>query len=95
MEVKIGVQNAPRELTIDTDLDADGVEEQIAKAVAGSGVVSFTDKQGPPGRRARRAAGLRRDRQHRDRHRRFPRLTRPDPPSGASRSNWPVGAQSS
>lgn len=46
MEVKIGVQNAPRELTIDTDLDADGVEEQIATAVAGNGVVSFSDKKG-------------------------------------------------
>ena len=46
VEVKIGVQNAPRELTIDTDLDADGVEEQIATAVAGNGVVSFSDKKG-------------------------------------------------
>ncbi len=46
MEVKIGVQNANRELTIDTTLDADGVEEAVAKALDKGGVLSLTDSKG-------------------------------------------------
>ena len=46
MEVKIGVQNAPRELSIDTTLDADGIEELVAKAIADNGVVALTDARG-------------------------------------------------
>ena len=33
MEVKIGVQNASRELTIDTTLDADGIEKAVTEAL--------------------------------------------------------------
>ena len=46
MEVKIGVQNAARELTIDVDIDADTVEKQIADAVAAEGVLSLQDTKG-------------------------------------------------
>ncbi|MGI9156529.1 MAG: DUF3107 domain-containing protein [Marmoricola sp.] len=46
MEVKIGVQNAPRELTIDTDLSSDDVEKAVADAVAKGGVLSLADSRG-------------------------------------------------
>ena len=46
MEVKIGVQNASRELTIDTTLDADGVEEAVATALRDGGVLALTDSKG-------------------------------------------------
>ncbi len=46
MEVKIGIQNAARELTIDVDQDADTVEKQIADAVAADGVLSLVDNKG-------------------------------------------------
>jgi hypothetical protein len=46
MEVKIGVQNVARELTIDTTLDADGVEAAVAKALDKGGVLSLTDVKG-------------------------------------------------
>ncbi len=46
MEVKIGVQNAQRELTIDTTLDADGVQEAVAEALKEGGVLSLTDIKG-------------------------------------------------
>jgi hypothetical protein len=46
MEVKIGVQNAARELTIDTTLDADGVEKAVAAAIEDGGVLSLADAKG-------------------------------------------------
>ncbi len=46
MEVKIGVQNAQRELTIDTTLDADGVQAAVAAAIEEGGVLSLTDAKG-------------------------------------------------
>jgi len=46
MEVKIGVQNASRELTIDTTLDADGVEKAVAEALKDDGVLALTDAKG-------------------------------------------------
>jgi hypothetical protein len=46
MEVKIGVQNASRELTIDTTLDADGVQDAVAAALADGGVLALTDAKG-------------------------------------------------
>ncbi|MEP6817642.1 MAG: DUF3107 domain-containing protein [Marmoricola sp.] len=46
MEVKIGVQNAPRELTIDTTLDSAEVEKQVAEAVKNGGVLSLSDAKG-------------------------------------------------
>ncbi|MCW2807521.1 MAG: hypothetical protein JWQ93_1476 [Marmoricola sp.] len=46
MEVKIGVQNVTRELTIDTTLDADGVEKAVAGALEEGGLLSLTDSKG-------------------------------------------------
>jgi hypothetical protein len=46
MEVKIGVQNASRELTIDTTLDADGVEKAVTDALKDDGVLALTDAKG-------------------------------------------------
>ena len=46
MEVKIGVQNASRELTIDTTLDADGVEKAVTEALQEDGVLALTDAKG-------------------------------------------------
>jgi hypothetical protein len=46
MEVKIGVQNASRELTIDPDGDADAIEEKVTKALADGGVLSLSDARG-------------------------------------------------
>ena len=46
MEVKIGVQNAPRELTIDTDLSGEEVEKAVADAVEKGGVLSLADTKG-------------------------------------------------
>ena len=46
MEVKIGVQHAPRELVLETDQDAKTVHEQVAEAVAGGGVLTLTDAKG-------------------------------------------------
>lgn len=46
MEVKIGVQHASRELTIDTTLDAEGVESAVADALKDGGVLSLVDAKG-------------------------------------------------
>ena len=46
MEVKIGVQNAARELHIDTDESTDAVEKQVTEAIAGGGVLTLTDSKG-------------------------------------------------
>jgi len=46
MEVKIGVQNASRELTIDTTLDADGVQAAVTEALHDGGVLALTDAKG-------------------------------------------------
>ena len=46
MEVKIGIQQAPRELVIEVNADADSVEQAIKDAVASDGVVSLTDTKG-------------------------------------------------
>jgi len=47
MEVKIGVQNASRELTIDTTLDADGVQKAVTEALKDDdGVLALTDAKG-------------------------------------------------
>jgi hypothetical protein len=46
MEVKIGVQNASRELTIDSTLDADGVQEAVTEALQDGGVLALTDAKG-------------------------------------------------
>ena len=46
MEVKIGVQHAPRELVLDIDQDRETIEKQINEAVTGSSVLTLTDAKG-------------------------------------------------
>ncbi|MBS44746.1 MAG: ATP-binding protein [Nocardioides sp.] len=47
MEVKIGVQYAPRELVVDTDAAPEEVEQMLSNAVgATDGVLSLTDSKG-------------------------------------------------
>jgi hypothetical protein len=46
MEVKIGVINASRELTVDTELGAAEVEEQVRSALSAGGVLSLADAKG-------------------------------------------------
>ena len=45
MEVKIGVQYAPRELVVETDDSAETVEKLVSEAVAGEGVLVLTDSR--------------------------------------------------
>ncbi|GAA2256879.1 MULTISPECIES: DUF3107 domain-containing protein [Kitasatospora] len=47
MEVKIGVQNAPREIVLESSQSADEVESAVAKALEGtSKVFSLADEHG-------------------------------------------------
>jgi hypothetical protein len=46
VEVKIGVQNAARELHIETDESPETVEKQVAEAIAGGGVLTLADSKG-------------------------------------------------
>jgi hypothetical protein len=46
MEVKIGVQHAPRELVVDTDQSADEVERVLSDAVSAGGTFAVTDHKG-------------------------------------------------
>lgn len=46
MEVKIGVQHAQREITLETTESADALEKLVAEALAGGGVLSLTDTKG-------------------------------------------------
>ena len=47
MEVKIGIQQAPRELTVEVDEDAAQVEQAIKAALADeSGLLSLSDSKG-------------------------------------------------
>lgn len=46
MEVKIGVQHSPRELTVDTDETPESIEKLVADAVSTDGVVTLTDSKG-------------------------------------------------
>ncbi len=46
MEVKIGVQHAPREVTLDSDESAEDVERQISEALGNGGVLSLKDSKG-------------------------------------------------
>jgi hypothetical protein len=47
VEVKIGIQHAPRELVVDTGETAEAVEKMVADAVASeSGVLALTDSKG-------------------------------------------------
>lgn len=46
MEVKIGVQNVNRELVIDSPLDAEEVQDAVAKSIADGSVLALTDARG-------------------------------------------------
>jgi hypothetical protein len=46
VEVKIGVQHAPRELVLETDQDRESIEKEIAEAVTTGGVLTLTDSKG-------------------------------------------------
>ncbi|WP_341230126.1 DUF3107 domain-containing protein [Nocardioides salarius] len=46
MEVKIGIQQAQRELSVETDETAEQVQQQVATAVESGGVVTLTDTKG-------------------------------------------------
>ncbi|WP_162467838.1 MULTISPECIES: DUF3107 domain-containing protein [Streptomyces] len=47
MEVKIGVQHAPREIVLESGLSAEEVERAVADALAGKAqLLSLTDEKG-------------------------------------------------
>jgi hypothetical protein len=47
VEVKIGVQHSPREVSLESDLSPDEVESLVSKALADqSGVLNLTDEKG-------------------------------------------------
>lgn len=46
MEVKIGVQHAARELTVDIGLSADEVVAMVSDALSKDGVLTLTDERG-------------------------------------------------
>ena len=46
VEVKIGVQNAARELSVEIDETADRVAELVSEAVASDGVLTLSDTKG-------------------------------------------------
>ena len=46
MEVKIGIQNAAREIVVDSSESMDAIEKQVADAVGNDGVLSITDSRG-------------------------------------------------
>ncbi|RYJ07026.1 MAG: DUF3107 domain-containing protein [Actinomycetales bacterium] len=46
MEVKIGVQNAARELSVETDAEPDSVLEQLQQSIKDEVVFSLTDDKG-------------------------------------------------
>lgn len=46
MEVKIGVQQAQRELVLDTDSTPDDIEARLAEALSNHGVLRLTDVKG-------------------------------------------------
>ena len=46
IEVKIGVQYSPRELTVEVTSTPDEVATQVEQAVAGGGVLRLTDSKG-------------------------------------------------
>ena len=46
MEVKIGVQQAQRELVVDCDISPEDIEAQLAEALSGNGVLRLADVKG-------------------------------------------------
>ena len=47
MEVKIGVQNAARELSVDTDIEPDAVLASLDSALKDDSLFTITDSKGP------------------------------------------------
>ncbi len=46
MEVKIGVQDAAREVTLDTDETPDAIKAAVTAAISEGGLLSLTDDRG-------------------------------------------------
>lgn len=46
MEIKIGIQHAPRELTIETESSAADITSQLEAAISSDGVLSLSDPKG-------------------------------------------------
>jgi Protein of unknown function (DUF3107) len=46
MEVKIGVQHAPREVVLETNESVDDIEKQVADAVKNGGTLAIDDVRG-------------------------------------------------
>ncbi|MGO4955765.1 DUF3107 domain-containing protein [Luteococcus sp. Sow4_B9] len=46
MEIKIGVNNIPRELSIETQATADEVEQALRTAITEGGLLTLTDEKG-------------------------------------------------
>jgi hypothetical protein len=46
VEIKIGIQSAPRELVFDTNESADSVEQALTAAIEQGGVFTLTDDKG-------------------------------------------------
>lgn len=46
MDVKIGIQHAARELTVETDASPEDVLAELRKAIADGGVLTLTDAKG-------------------------------------------------
>jgi len=46
VEVKIGVQNAARELTVETDESSDAIEKIVTDAISSGGVIILADTKG-------------------------------------------------
>jgi hypothetical protein len=46
MEIKIGVQHASRELTLESEETAESVEKQVAESLSGGQLLALTDSRG-------------------------------------------------
>ena len=46
MEIKIGIQNVAREVTVDTDESAADIEKRLAQAITDGGMLAIADAKG-------------------------------------------------
>ncbi|MCB0901841.1 MAG: DUF3107 domain-containing protein [Actinobacteria bacterium] len=46
MEVKIGVQYSPREISLEVEMTADEIRAMVEQAVSDNGVINITDVRG-------------------------------------------------
>lgn len=46
MDVKIGIQMAPREITLETEESAESITAMVSEAVTSEGLLSLTDNKG-------------------------------------------------